>query len=81
VKGERKITARFFRDRKGRLRCTIVEAGITRPVESADGSRRYKWAKVFGLYQSRTGWPLELYLKLQTGKEGDEIELPFPQWI
>jgi len=81
MKGRKKLTARFFRDKAGRLRCTIVELGITRPVERADGSKRYRWATVFGLYQSRTGWPVELYLKLQTAKEGDEIELPFPERI
>jgi hypothetical protein len=70
------MKAIFFRDEGGRLRCKIPELGLTKPVETADGSRRYRWAKVFGLYQSQTGWPYEVYLRLQTAEAGDTIELP-----
>ena len=64
----------FFRDAKGRLRCNFM--GSTRPVERASDGKRYKWAKVFGLYRSITGWPDDIYTQLQNAQEGDVIELP-----
>jgi len=67
-----KITAEFFRDENGRLRCKVSPLGITKPVETSNGKKRYRWAKVFGLYNL---FRREDYLKLQQAKEGNIIEV------
>jgi len=52
----------FFRDKKGRLRATWKELGMTKPVESADG-KRYKFEKVFDVencFSNEEIWALQL---------------------
>jgi len=63
---------RFFRDKNGRLRCHCPELGVTKPVETADRKKRYRFAKVFGIntvewFGEETAW------RLQLAKEGDVI--------
>ena len=69
------MKAIFFKDRQGRLRCRLEPLGVTKPVESRAG-RRYNWAKVFGLFPRRTGWPIDIYHRLQNAQPGEAIELP-----
>ena len=66
------LTFEFFRDKNGRLRCKCQELGITKPVESADHQKRYKWAKVFGMFQWFSN---EDHWKLQLAKAGDIIKV------
>lgn len=67
------LTFKFFRDKNGRLRCQCPELGITKPVEKADGSRKYNFAKVFGIptaewFGEETAW------RLQLATQGDKIK-------
>lgn len=72
----KKLSFQFYRDEGGRLRCLCPELGIRKPVEKADGSKRYKFLKVMGL-------PLWLsqridkntLLRLQTAEEGETVEV------
>lgn len=68
-----KLHFKFFKDVDGRLRATCLEFGVTKPVERADHSKRYKFAKVFGLYKFNIAE--QDYLRLQTAKDGDIVEV------
>jgi len=67
-----KFCFEFFRDEGGRLRCRCRELGIVKPVEKADGSKRYKFAKVFSIptelwFGTKTAW------RLQLAQEGETV--------
>lgn len=70
------LSFQFYRDEGGRLRCLCPELGIRKPVEKADGSKRYKFLKVMGLplWMSRR-IPQDTLLKLQNAEEGDVVEV------
>jgi len=68
------LTFHFWRDQGGRLRVTLKELGVTRPVETADGSRRYKILKVlpinlYGRISEEDFW------RLQLAQDGDTVQV------
>ena len=68
-----KLTFIFFKDANGRLRVRIKELGKTKPVETADKTKKYNIVKVFGLWN----WTISQkdLLKLQAAKNGDVIKV------
>jgi len=70
-----KLTFKFFRDDGGRLRATLEEFNITKPVERRDG-KRYKILKVFSLPPGiRCAIKTSDVYRLQTAQAGDVVEV------
>jgi hypothetical protein len=68
-----KVTFQFYKDENGRLRCLCKELGIRKPVETADGSKKYRFAKVMGI-PTEEWFGMDIAMRLQMAKDGDIIE-------